>query len=87
MIKATEYLEICQECAAYAHTIEDALYWHNEIVTELSVEINFVQASRWPSAVKASMTASLEERRRNHAAAISRLTSVLENDERLIWQP
>ncbi len=87
MMRASEYLEICQECALYAYTIEDALYWHNEIITELSIELNQICAARWPATVKASMSISLEERLAHHAAAVSQLTAVLETNERLSWQP
>jgi hypothetical protein len=87
MMKASEYLEICQECALYAYTIEDALYWHNEIITELSIELNHICATRWPAAVKANMSAALKERLAHHAAAVSRLTAVLRANERLTWQP
>jgi hypothetical protein len=46
MMRATEYLEICEENALDAYTVEDALYWHNEIITELSLELNLVGAAR-----------------------------------------
>ncbi|HML28801.1 MAG TPA: hypothetical protein PKE16_08185 [Hyphomicrobium sp.] len=87
MMRASEYLEICQENALDAYTVEDALYWHNEIITELSIELNLVQASRWPQTVKANMAATLEDRLTQHAAAVTRLTAVLEDNKVFKWQP
>lgn len=87
MMRASEYLEICQENALDAYTVEDALYWHKEIITELSIELNLVQATRWPQTVKANMAATLEDRLNQHAAAVTRLTAVLENNKVLKWQP
>ena len=86
-IKASEYLEICREKALDAYTIEEAIYWHNEIITELSIELHTVQTMRWPETVKASMTIALEDRLNQHAAAVTRLAGILERNEQLIWQP
>ena len=86
-IKASEYLEICREKALDAYTIEEAFYWHNEIITELSIELHTVQTMRWPETVKASMTIALEDRLNQHASAVTRLAGILERNEQLIWQP
>ena len=77
MMKASEYLEICQENALDAHTVEDALYWHNEIITELSIELNLVEATRWPANIRANMRAQLEDRLHQHATAVTRLAAVV----------
>ncbi|MBS0249485.1 MAG: hypothetical protein JSR78_00285 [Proteobacteria bacterium] len=87
MMKASEYLEICVENALDAYTVEDALYWHNEIITELSIELNLIHARRWPQTVKSSMTAAMEDRLNQHAAAVARLAAVLESNETFKWQP
>jgi hypothetical protein len=87
MIRASEYLEICQENALDAYTVEDALYWHNEIITELSIELNLLTTMRWPEQVKARMATELEDRLSQHAVAVSRLASVLEKNEPLKWVP
>jgi predicted glycosyl hydrolase (DUF1957 family) len=87
MMRASEYLEICEENALDAYTVEDALYWHNEIITELALELNLVRAASWPDTVKASMTVALEHRLSQHASAVTRLASVLEKNEPFIWQP
>ncbi|MGO4685884.1 hypothetical protein [Hyphomicrobium sp. 2TAF46] len=86
-IKASDYLEICREKALDAYTIEEAIYWHNEIITELSIELHTVQTMRWPDTVKASMTIALEDRLNQHATAVTRLAGILERNEQLIWQP
>lgn len=87
MMKASEYLEICVENALDAYTVEDALYWHSEIITELSIELNLIHARRWPQTVKSSMASAMEDRLKQHAAAVARLAAVLENDETFKWQP
>ncbi len=86
-IKASDYLEICREKALDAYTIEEAIYWHNEIITELSIELHTVQTMHWPDTVKASMTIALEDRLNQHASAVTRLAGILERNEQLIWQP
>ncbi|WP_372646350.1 hypothetical protein [Hyphomicrobium sp.] len=87
MMRASEYLEICQEKALDAYTVADALYWHNEIMTELSIELNLIDATSWPQTVKASMTVALEQRLDQHASAVARLVAVLEKNEPFNWQP
>lgn len=86
-IRASDYLEICREKALDAYTIEDAIYWHNEIITELSIELHTVQTMHWPDTVKASMMIALEDRLSQHAGAVTRLAGILERNEQLIWQP
>jgi hypothetical protein len=85
-MRASEYLEICEENAIDAYTVEDALYWHNEIITEISIELNLVQATTWPEPVKATMTAGLEDRLGEHASAVQRLAAVLEKNEQVVWR-
>jgi hypothetical protein len=87
VITASDYLEICRENASDAHTIEDAIYWHNEIITELSIELHSIHAVNWPATVKASMRISLEDHINQHAAAVTRLARILERNEQLIWHP
>jgi hypothetical protein len=87
VIRASDYLEICRENALDAHTIEDAIYWHNEIITELSIELHSIHVMNWPETVKASMTISLKDHLSHHAASVTRLAGILERNEQLLWQP
>ncbi len=87
MMRGSEYLEICEENAIDAHRLEDALYWHNEIITELSIELNLIHATKWPRNVKASTSAALEDRISQHAAAVTRLAAILARNGQFIWQP
>ncbi len=87
VVRASDYLEICRENALDAHTIENAIYWHNEIITELSIELHSIYTMNWPETVKASMTITLEDYLGQHAAAVTRLAGILERNEQLIWQP
>jgi hypothetical protein len=86
-LKASYYLETCREKALDAYTLEDAIYWHNEIITELATELHLIHAMNWPETVKASMTIALEDRLNQHAYAVTRLGGILERNEQLIWQP
>lgn len=87
MPRTSEYLQLCEENAVDAYTVEDALYWHNEIITELSIELNLVRTAKWPRPVKSNMAAELEDRIAQHSAAVTRLAGVLEKNEPFIWQP
>jgi hypothetical protein len=86
-LKASYYLETCRAKALDAYTLEDAIYWHNEIITELATELHLIHAMNWPETVKASMAIALEDRLNQHAAAVTRLAGILERNEQLIWQP
>ncbi len=87
MMRATEYLEICEENAIDAATIEDALYWHNEIITELSIELNLLRSGKWSEAMKHGVKLSLQDRLNRHVGAVTRLAAILEKNEQFIWQP
>ncbi|HVZ04547.1 hypothetical protein [Hyphomicrobium sp.] len=70
-----------------AHTIEDAIFWHSEIINELSVEIYSISAKPWPNAVKAQTAADLAELQSRHGAILHRLTGIVARNEQFVWQP
>lgn len=83
----SDYLVACCEQAIHAHTVEDALYWHSEIVTELAAEAQAIRNGILPDHLRAAVIASLEDRMRDHSMAVRRLHSIIERQDQLIWQP
>ena len=81
------YLQKCCDRVMDAHTVEDAIFWHSEIINELSVEIYTVNAKPWPDAVRLRTIADLSERQSRHGQALHRLTGVVARNEQLTWQP
>jgi hypothetical protein len=75
------------EHALDAHTIEDAIFWHSEIINELSVEIFSVDAKPWSNAMKAQSVADLSELQSRHGAILHRLTGIVARNEQFVWQP
>jgi hypothetical protein len=70
-----------------AHTIEDAIFWHSEIINELSIEIYSVNSKPWPDELKAKTAADLSELQSRHGAILHRLTGIVARNEQFIWQP
>ena len=85
--EVTEYLETCCEKALDAYTLEDATYWHSEIMAELAVELQYVRAMDWPDTIKASLIVALEDRINQHGAIVQRLTGLIGCNDQLFWTP
>lgn len=83
---APNYLGRCSEQALDAHTVEDALFWHREIIGELAVQIDDTELKLWPASAKATVIKALKDRQQDHAGAVARLSGILRRNERLIWQ-
>jgi hypothetical protein len=77
----------CFEQAESAYTIEDAIYWHGEVITELAFEIRAVAANTWLNAGKTQSLAKLEECLAHHQEALNRLVGVAQRDEQFVWRP
>ena len=84
---APNYLGRCCEQAVDAYTVEDAIFWHCEIINELAVQIHEAQLKLWPESAKATVIRALDERQREHVRAVNRLSGVMQRNEQLIWQP
>jgi hypothetical protein len=84
--KRTQLQKYCER-ALDAHTIEDAIFWHSEIINELSVEIHSVGAKPWSDMMKAQTVADLSELQSRHGAILHRLTGIMARNEQFIWQP
>jgi hypothetical protein len=81
------HLQKCCERALDAHTIEDAIFWHSEIINELSIEIYSAASKPWPDELKAQTAADLSELQSRHGAILHRLTGIVARNEQFIWQP
>jgi hypothetical protein len=81
------HLQQCCERALDAHTVEDAIFWHSEIINELSVEIYTIGARPWPDAMKERALADLTELQSRHGAILHRLTGIVARNEQLVWEP
>jgi hypothetical protein len=84
---APNYLGRCSEQALDAYTVEDAIFWHCEIIGELAVQIHETQSKLWPASAKATVIEALRERQQDHGRAVARLYGIVRRNEQLIWQP
>jgi hypothetical protein len=84
---APNYLGRCSEQALDAYTVEDAIFWHCEIIGELAVQIYETQSKLWPASAKATVIEALQERQQDHGRAVARLHGIMRRNEQLIWQP
>ena len=81
------YLQKCCERALDAYTVEDAIFWHSEVINELSVEIYSISAKPWSDSMKERAVADLTELQSRHGAILHRLTGIVARNEQFIWQP
>jgi hypothetical protein len=80
-------LQKCCERALDAYTVEDAIFWHSEVINELSVEIFSMSTKPWSAAMKERAVADLTELQSRHGAILHRLTGIIARNEQFIWQP
>ena len=80
-------LQMCCERALDAHTVEDAIFWHSEVINELSVEIFSVAAMPGANVRNERMLAELTDLQSRHGAILHRLTGIVARNEQLIWEP
>jgi hypothetical protein len=80
-------LQMCCERALDAHTVEDAIFWHSEVINELSVEIFSIAAMPGANVRKERMLAELTDLQSRHGAILHRLTGIVARNEQLIWEP
>ncbi|WP_144061248.1 hypothetical protein [Hyphomicrobium denitrificans] len=81
------HLQKCCERALDAHTVEDAIFWHSEVINELSIEIYSMATMPWPDVRKQRAIADLTDLQNRHGAILHRLTGIVARNEQLIWQP
>ena len=80
-------LEACCEQLFDAYTIEDAIYWHCEIINEVAISIADVRSARTEDPHQTSIIFGLERRQRLHTEAVNRLTGIVQRNEYVVWQP
>ena len=80
-------LQMCCERALDAHTVEDAIFWHSEVINELSVEIFSIAAMPGANVRKERVLAELTDLQSRHGAILHRLTGLVARNEQLIWEP
>ncbi|AGK58529.1 hypothetical protein HYPDE_34288 [Hyphomicrobium denitrificans 1NES1] len=80
-------MQKCCERALDAHTVEDAIFWHSEVINELSIEIYSMATMPWPDVRKQRAIADLTDLQNRHGAILHRLTGIVARNEQLIWQP
>lgn len=78
------YLVRCYSRVIAATSIDEAVFWHSEIVSELSVEIQIISRKSWSPQLKASVVAELTRRQDRHAVAVERLMRITNP---LTWKP
>ncbi|MBA2125292.1 hypothetical protein DLM45_03520 [Hyphomicrobium methylovorum] len=70
------YLLRCYTRAIDASSIDEAVFWHSEIVSELSVEIHTISRKPWSPQMRAKVIADLTERQDRHAIVVDRLMCI-----------
>lgn len=81
------HLQQCCERALDAYTIEDAIFWHSEVINELSVEIYSLESRPGFDANNERAIADLMELQSRHGAILHRLTGIVARNEQFVWQP
>lgn len=81
------HLQRCYERAIDAYTVEDAIFWHSEVINELSVEIYALTAKPGESSLRRQMIADLTTLQSRHGVILHRLTGILARNEQFIWKP
>jgi len=81
------HLQTCCERAIDAYTVEEAIFWHSEVINELSVEIFSLAASPGPNGRKERMLSQMTDLQNRHGAILHRLTGIVARNEQFIWQP
>lgn len=81
------HLQKCCERALDAYTVEDAVFWHSEVINELSVEIYSISTKPWSAVMKERAVADLTELQSRHGAILHRLTGIVARNEQFVWEP
>jgi hypothetical protein len=70
-----------------AHTLDEAIRCHSELIDLLSIEVMAIRISGKSERAKAELISELNARAEYHRDAVDRLTDLVENDEQFIWSP
>jgi hypothetical protein len=80
-------IDACCRHTMDAHTVEDAVRCHSEILDLLSIEAMIVRISARPDARKTAMLRRISKQAEYHRDVIDRLTDIVEHKQQLIWKP
>jgi hypothetical protein len=80
-----EYLFRCVAEIRDACTVEDAIYWHSEIINEIAIELKAAQAC--PKREGSFSVEVLEDCERHHLQCLSNLTAIVRNSSQFVWRP
>lgn len=70
-----------------AHTVEDAVLFHNELIDLFATEAMLVRTSSCHDGKKAAIIREINARAEYHRDVVDRLTDIVETNQQLIWQP
>ncbi len=73
--------------AADAHTVEDAIVFHNELIDLFAIEAMIMRMSSCHGDKKAETIREITARAEYHRDVVDRLTDILETNQQLIWRP
>lgn len=70
-----------------AHTVEDAVRYHSELVDLLSTAAMMVRASAKNQAARDAALRDINASATYHRDVVDRLTDIIERNQQLVWQP
>jgi hypothetical protein len=80
-------LGIAYQRAVDAHTVEDAVRHHSELVDLLAIEAMAVRRSGQSEAAKEAALSEINAHATHHRDAVDRLTDIIEGKQQLVWRP
>jgi hypothetical protein len=79
-------IEATYERALDAHTVEDAVRCHSELVDLLAIETMIVRLSARSESLKTKMIREINQSAAYHRDAVDRLTDIVEQGQQFIWR-
>lgn len=83
----TRAIEIVEERALDAYTVESAVRCHSELLDLLAIEAIVIRMSDQSEAEKDAAISDITAKARYHRDAMDRLTDIIEAEQQLIWRP
>jgi transposase InsO family protein len=68
-----------------AHTLDEAIRCHSELIDLLSIEVMAIRISGKSERAKAELISELSARAEYHRDALDRLTDIVETNGQLVW--
>lgn len=83
----TRAIEIAEERAADAYTVESAVRCHSELLDLLAIEAIVIRMSDQSEHEKDAAISEITAKAGYHRDAVDRLTDIIEANQQLIWYP